>query len=104
MVASTAIGVAGAVLRGVEFAMLPFRWDAGAYASCAWGLLVIQSTHQLTALFENGFFTALVFRGPIEEKHRSDIEVASPLWYFVAAGSVLVWAVLFVQILVTRRP
>ncbi len=104
MVASTAIGVVGAVLRGFEFAMLPFRWDASAYASCVWGLLVIQSSHQLTGLFENGFFTTILYRGPIEQKHRSDIEVGAPLWYFVAAGTVLTWAVLFLQILITRRP
>lgn len=104
MVLSTAIGAAGAVLRGFEFAMLPFRWDASAYASCVWGLLVVQSTHQITGLFENGFFTAILYRGPIEDKHRSDIEVGSPLWYFVAAGSLLCWAVVFLQILLTRQP
>lgn len=104
MVASTAIGVIGAVLRGFEFSMLPFRWDASAYASCVWGLLAIQSTHQITGLFENGFFIAILYRGPIEQKHRGDIEVGTPLWYFVAAGTVLTWAVIFLQILVTRRP
>ena len=104
MVASTAIGALGAVLRGVEFAMLPFQWDASAYASCVWGLLVIQSTHQITGLFENGFFVAILYRGPIEQKHRSDIEVGSPLWYFCTAGTILCWAVVFLQILVTRHP
>jgi cytochrome c oxidase subunit III len=104
MVASTAIGLAAAALRGIEFAMLPFKWDANAYASCVWGLLVIQSTHQLTGLFENSFFVALLYRGPIEDKRRSDIEVGAPLWYFVAAGALLVWAVVFLQILITRHP
>jgi heme/copper-type cytochrome/quinol oxidase subunit 3 len=104
MVASTALGVAAAVLRGFEFTLLPFRWDANAYASCIWGLLVVQTTHQVTGLFENGFFIAILYRGPIEQKHRSDIEVGAPLWYFVAAGALLTWAVCFLEILITRHP
>jgi heme/copper-type cytochrome/quinol oxidase subunit 3 len=104
MVASTALGVVAAVLRGIEFSMLPFRWDANAYASCVYGLLVIQSTHIVTGLFENGFFTAILYRGPMEPKHRADIEVGAPLWYFVTAGAVLCWAVIFLQILLTRQP
>jgi cytochrome c oxidase subunit I+III len=104
MVASTALGFAGLVLRGFEFSLLPFRWDANAYASCVWGLLVVQTTHQITGIFENGFFVAILYRGPIEQKHRSDINVSSPLWYFVAAGSLLTWAVCFLEILITRHP
>lgn len=103
MVGSTALGFVGAVLRGFEFYLLPFNFTANAYASCVWGMLVIQSTHQITGLFENGFFTTILFRGPIEQKHRSDIEVGAPLWYFVVGGTLLTWLVVFLEILITRH-
>jgi cytochrome c oxidase subunit 3 len=74
---------------------LPFRWDANAYASTVWTLLGAQWLHGLTGAGENLLYIALLFRGPVEDKHRVDIEVSTPLWYFVLAGGLLVWLVLF---------
>jgi hypothetical protein len=42
----------------------------------------------------------LLFVGPVEDKHRVDIEVSSPLAYLTAAGAVLVWFVVFGEILI----
>jgi hypothetical protein len=67
-----------------------------------WGLLVAQLLHQITGILENIYFVVLYQVGPIEEKHRIDIEVATPLWYFVAAGALLVFAVVFGDVLLVR--
>lgn len=74
---------------------LPFRWDANAYASVVWTLLGAQWLHGLTGVGENLLYIALLFRGPVEDKHRVDIQVSTPLWYFVLGGGVLIWAVVF---------
>jgi cytochrome c oxidase subunit 3 len=74
---------------------LPFRWDANAYASTVWTLLGAQWLHGLTGAGENLLYIVLLFRGPVEDKHRVDIEVTTPLWYFVLAGALLIWLVLF---------
>jgi heme/copper-type cytochrome/quinol oxidase subunit 3 len=79
---------------------LPFRWDADAYASTVWTLLAAQWVHGLTGAGENVLYIALLYRGPVEDKHRVDIEVSTPLWYFVLAGALLIWLVLFAAPLV----
>jgi hypothetical protein len=45
-------------------------------------------------------YIVLLFVGPVEDKHRVDIEVSTPLWYFVVAGAALAWAVVFLEVLV----
>lgn len=76
---------------------LPFRWDANAYASTVYVLLAAQWLHGLTGAGENLLYIVLLFKGPVEDKHRADIEVSTPLWYFVLAGGLLVWLVLFAR-------
>jgi cytochrome c oxidase subunit 3 len=83
---------------------LPFRWDADAYTSTVWTLLGAQWLHGLTGAGENLLYIVLLFRGPVEDKHRVDIEVTTPLWYFVLAGALLIWLVLFAQPLLGGEP
>ena len=90
----------GIALRIWLFTELPFRWDDHAYGSVVWGLLGLHLFHALTALAEDSVYCVLLFVGPVEEKHRVDVEVSAPLAYLVAGGAVLVWAVVFLEVLV----
>jgi cytochrome c oxidase subunit I+III len=101
LIAATALGVVAAALRWYEVHLLPFRWDSHAYGSVVWALLGLQWIHALTGLGENLLYIALLYRGPVEDKHRVDVEVSTPLWYFVIAGAVVVWAVVFLEVLVS---
>lgn len=103
LILGTVCSIAGLVFRFWLFSELPFRWDAHAYGSVVWGLLGAHFLHALTAMGEDAMYVVLTFIGPIEDKHRVDIEVSAPLVYFVAAGAVLVWAVVFLEILVGGR-
>lgn len=95
------IGAAWAcVVRLWVFAWLPFRWDDHAYGSMVWALLGVQWLHGVTSFFEDLIYVGILFRGPVEEKHRVDIEVTSPMMDFVAAGATLVWALVFVPVLI----
>jgi heme/copper-type cytochrome/quinol oxidase subunit 3 len=100
LVLATALGVVAVVLRWYEVHLLPFRWDSHAYGSMVWALLGLQWVHGLTGIGENVLYIALLMAGPVEDKHRVDIEVSTPLWYFVIAGAALVWAVVFLEVLV----
>jgi len=95
LIAATVPAIVGLVCRFVIMRALPFDWDANAYASVVWTLLGAQWFHGLTGAGENVLYIVLLFRGPVEHKHRVDIQVSTPLWYFVIAGATLVWLVLF---------
>jgi cytochrome c oxidase subunit 3 len=96
---ATALGIIAALLRWYEFHLLPLRWDSHAYGSVVWAVLGLQWVHGLTGIGENVLYLALLFVGPVEEKHMVDIEVSTPLWYFVIAGAALTWATVFVEVL-----
>jgi cytochrome c oxidase subunit 3 len=95
LILATLLALAAIALRYAILRALPFRWDANAYASVVWTLLGAQWLHGLTGAGENLLYIALLLRGPVEDKHRADIEVSTPLWYFVIVGGLLIWAVLF---------
>jgi cytochrome c oxidase subunit III len=92
------LAVIGCALRVWVFHMLPFRWDDHAYGSVVWGLLAVQWLHGLTGVCEDLVYVVLLFVGPVEDKHRVDIEASTPLVYFVIAGGVLVWAIMFLPL------
>jgi heme/copper-type cytochrome/quinol oxidase subunit 3 len=101
LILATALGVIAAALRWYELHLLPFRWDSHAYGSMVWALLGLQWLHQLTGIGENLLYIALFWIGPVEDKHRVDVEVSTPLSYFVIAGAGLVWAVIFLEVLLS---
>lgn len=99
LVLATILAIWGVVIRLWVFAWLPFRWDDHAYGSMVWALLGVQWLHGLTGVFEDLIYVGILFKGPVEDKHRVDIEVTSPMMDFVAAGTTLVWALVFLPVL-----
>jgi heme/copper-type cytochrome/quinol oxidase subunit 3 len=84
---TTAFSLVCLALRAVELNSLNFRWDAHAYGSIVWVIFGMHSLHLLTSNVENLLFLALLFKGPIEEKHLLDLRLNGMYWFFV----VLVW-------------
>lgn len=99
LVLATLVALAALVVRIWLFHSLPFRWDSHAYGSVVWGILAIHFTHGITGIGEDALYCVLLFVGPVEDKHRTDIEVSAPLVYFVAAGGIFVWGLMFAPIL-----
>jgi cytochrome c oxidase subunit I+III len=99
LIAATALAAAAVAVRVWLFRRLPFAWDSHAYGSVVWGLLGVHWVHGLTAVGEDLTFIVILFVGPVEQKHRVDIEVSSLLVYFVVAGALLVWAVVFLEVM-----
>jgi len=97
LIIATVFVVAACVLRWQIFVHLPVRWDASAYGSCIWTFVGLQTFHLATGLLENVVLIVLLFVGPVEQKHRQDVDVGGILWYFVVAGAALVWATVFVE-------
>lgn len=100
LLAATALALAAVCVRVWLFHRLPFAWDDHAYGSVVWGLLGVQWVHGVSAVLEDLTFVVLLFVGPVEDKHRVDIEVSSLLVYFVVAGAILMWLVVFLEVMI----
>lgn len=94
LVAAMALAV-----RVYLFTLLPFRWDSHAYGSVVWAMLGVQMLHGLTTMVEDIVLVLILFRGPVEDKHRVDVHATAPLAYFVVAGVAMIWAIVFLPIL-----
>lgn len=75
------------------------RGDSHAYGSVVWGILALHFTPGITGIGEDALYCVLLFVGPVEDKHRTDIEVSAPLIYFVAVGGFFIWALIFLPVL-----
>jgi cytochrome c oxidase subunit III len=99
LIIATLLATWACVLRIWVFALLPFRWDDHAFGSMVWGILAVQWLHGVTSAIEDMIYVVILFKGPVEDKHRVDIDVTSVLVDFTAAGAIFVWALIFVPLL-----
>jgi cytochrome c oxidase subunit I+III len=100
LVLAAVLGGIAVTLRWYEIHRLPLRWDSHAYGSVVWAMLGLSWVHGLTGIGENLLYIAVLWIGPVEDKHLVDVEVSTPLWYFVIAGAALTWATIFLEVLV----
>lgn len=97
LIVSMAIGLLALGFRIAEFGELPFRWDHHAYGSIVWTLLGMHGIHLLVSSGENLLFTALLFKGPVEEKHLLDLRLNAMYWYFVVAWGIVTYALIYLD-------
>jgi hypothetical protein len=83
------------VLRWYELVALNARWDAHAYGSAAWGLLVVHGTLLLTDLFETGTMAIMFAKGPIERRLFPDASDAAAYQYFLSLSQIPVYLIVF---------
>jgi cytochrome c oxidase subunit 3 len=100
---ATALGAGMLVVRAFEIPRIGFRWDSHAYGSLFWMAFGVHVTHVLTGVFENAMMIALLWRGPVEEKHFSDIEASALLWYFSVLEWIPAFAILYLEPLLKGR-
>jgi cytochrome c oxidase subunit III len=84
---ATLVGMVALALRAFEITSLPFRWTENAYASVVWTAIGVHTADFLLEAGEMVLLTAILYRGPVEEKHFEDIEVNALFWIFL----VLLW-------------
>lgn len=88
-------GIAAAVLRVMEFRSVHTRWDSNAYGTIVWAILAVHFAHIVAATLETLVLGILMFRGPVKEKHFTDITRNAAYWYFVALSWVGFYALVF---------
>lgn len=94
LVVATALTLVVNVLRWWELLALNVRWDAHAYASAAWGVVVLHTTLIVVDFFETGTIAALFLSGRAMRKHYPDAADAAFYQYFIS----LIWVPLYLII------
>jgi cytochrome c oxidase subunit III len=100
-------GVAGAValaivflvLKAVEYAAVPYRWDEHAYGSIIWSIIGFHSAHVASVALKGAVVFILAYRGYFNAERHLGVEVNGLYWHFV----VLVWVPLFAVLYIAPR-
>lgn len=82
------------VFRVYDFRQLNTHWDSNAYSSAAWVTVGFHASLVAFEALETWVFTALLWFGPVEGKHFSDVDDNCFYWYFMS----LVWVPLYLLI------
>jgi len=93
------LGLVLLVVRGLEIAALNVRWDANAYASIVWALLLLHTFHTVTDVYDSLVLLALALTHEFDGRKFSDVDDNSLYWHFIVGS----WVVLYVVIYWTPR-
>jgi cytochrome c oxidase subunit I+III len=91
LLVATLMTVPAVVLRWYDLQALNARWDMNAYASAAWGVVILHSTLLVVDLFETGAFAVLFLMGHAHNKHYPDASGAAEYQFLLS----LVWVPLY---------
>lgn len=91
MLIAAAMTIPICVLRWFELLALNARWDAHAYGSVAWGVVVLHFTLIIVDVFETGTLGLLFLLGKSKRKHYPDAADAADYQFFLS----LVWVPLY---------
>jgi cytochrome c oxidase subunit 1/cytochrome c oxidase subunit I+III len=97
LIGGTVAAVVFLGLRFFELDRLAVRWDSHALGSTVWYLLGLHTFHGLIATGENLALIALLYIGPVEEKHLVDVAVNGIYWYFVVLSGALATCVVYLD-------
>lgn len=102
MLWATILSLLALIPRTMEFQKLGYNWNSHAYGSMVWAIYFMHTFHLAAGAVENIVFTTLIYKGPVERKHMLDVRLGSYYWWFVVAGWVVMWAMIFGDTLLQR--
>jgi heme/copper-type cytochrome/quinol oxidase subunit 3 len=83
------------VLRGFECNAFNVRWDANAYGSISWAILVMHYADLITDQYDTIVLNAMVFLKPVDGRKFSDVDDNAAFWHFVVVTWVIVYVVMY---------
>jgi heme/copper-type cytochrome/quinol oxidase subunit 3 len=83
------------VLRGLELTALNVRWDADAYGSVVWLIMLLHTTHLVTDTWDTTVLDVLFFTGPLEGKRFVDVSENAVYWDLVVLSWLPIYAVIY---------
>jgi heme/copper-type cytochrome/quinol oxidase subunit 3 len=96
LTAGVAAGFVLLGLRTLEFFSLNTRWDNDAYGSIVWITIGFHTTLLLVDVLESLFIMLIFWLGPVEKKHFSDADDDAFYWYFMVAGWIPLYFLLYI--------
>lgn len=96
---SVGVTVAATVLRFLELDSLNVRWDANAYGSVAWTIVIAHFTLLIVDVFETGTLAMIFTLAKQEEKHFSEVSDNAFYSYFMT----IMWIPLYVIVYLVPR-
>ncbi|HYG65187.1 MAG TPA: cytochrome c oxidase subunit 3 [Thermoanaerobaculia bacterium] len=97
LIATAGLGYVFLVLRGFEFASMSYEWRSHAYGSIVWVIVGIHTLHILTSAVEKTIFIVLFIRGPVEDKHLTDVATNEVYWHFVSLSWLVFYVILYLE-------
>jgi cytochrome c oxidase subunit III len=94
-----AMAIVFLVLKVVEYADVPYRWDDHAYGSIVWLIVGFHSSHVASVVLKALVVVTLGFRGFFNEKRHLGVQINGLYWHFVVA----VWVPLYLMLYWTPR-
>ena len=91
----TVLGFLILLLRGLELTALNVRWDADAYGSIVWMIMLLHTTHLVTDTWDTSVLDILFFTGPLEGKRYVDVSENAVYWDFVVLSWLPLYAVIY---------
>jgi cytochrome c oxidase subunit III len=95
LLVATLMTVPALALRWLALLALQVRWDAHAYASAAWGVVVLHATLVVTDLFETGTLAAIFLSGRAEKKHYPDAADAADYQLYLSLAFVPLYLIVY---------
>jgi cytochrome c oxidase subunit 3 len=95
LVCCVVFGLALVGIRFLEFPALNARWDANAYGSIVWALMVLHTVHLLTDVTDTAVLTALALTSPMTPRRFIDVSENGLYWYFIVAWWVPVYLTIY---------
>lgn len=95
LIIATLMSIPVAVLRWWDLLAINARWDAHAYASAAWAVVVMHSTLLFVDVFETGTIGVLFATGNAKKKHFADASDAAAYQYFLSTVWVPVYLLIY---------
>ena len=87
--------LAAVLVRAVEFAHLNVRWDADAYGSITWALMLLHATHLVTDFLGTCVLTMILLTHPIDTERLSDVDDDAVYWAFVVAAWIPIYLLVY---------
>lgn len=91
----TMVGAVLMVPRGFEFAHLNTSWDADAYGSVVWLLIVLHTSHVVTDWADTAVQAVWVFTHEVGDDQFADVEDNANYWTFVVVSWLPIGAIVY---------
>jgi cytochrome c oxidase subunit 3 len=95
MIVVAAFGVVLMAVRWFEFPALNVRWDANAYGSIVWALLLLHTLHVLTDLADTIGLAVFSFTHEVDTNRFSDVADNCLYWHFVVLTWLPIYALIY---------